>query len=464
MGGVGKTTLVTHLNNQLLERPETSVYWVTASQDTSINRLQTSLARRIGLDLSNEDDELHRVVALKKELMKKQHKWVLILDDLWKAFDLQKLGIPDQAEGCKLILTTRSKKICQQMKTQRAIKLRPILEDEAWTLFIERLGHDIALSPEVKRIAVDVVRKCAGLPCGIIHMAGSMRGVDTPHEWRNTLKKLKESKFRDMEDELFRVLRFSYDRLDNISDNKQCLLYCALFPEDYVIEREELIGYLIDEGIIEEMRSRQAAFDEGHTMLNKLENVCVFVKMHDLIRDMAHQILQTNSPIMVWEYPVMVGAYPAMINLVRVSLKRSPNLTTLLLCDHRELQFIADSFFTQLHGPQILDLSRTFIIELPDSVSELVSLTALLLKRCFALRHVPSLRKLGALKRLDLSGTTALEKMPQGMQCLSTLRYLRMNGCGEKEFLRVLPNSHCKSCTRDSQLLEDTLQNIRGKK
>ena len=30
MGGVGKTTLVTHLYNQLLERPETSVYWITA--------------------------------------------------------------------------------------------------------------------------------------------------------------------------------------------------------------------------------------------------------------------------------------------------------------------------------------------------------------------------------------------------------------------------------------------------
>ncbi|KAG5224289.1 disease resistance protein [Salix suchowensis] len=457
MGGVGKTTLVTHLHNQLLERPETSVYWITASQDTSINRLQTNLARRIDLDLSNEDDELHRAVALKKELMKKQHKWVLILDDLWMAFDLQKLGIPNQAEGYKLILTTRSKKICQQMKTQHAIKVQPILEEEAWTLFIETLGHDIALSPEVKRIAVDVVRECAGLPLGIITMAGSMRGVDKPHEWRNTLEKLKGSKFRDMEDEVFRLLRFSYDRLDNDSALQQCLLYCALFPEDYNIEREELIGYLIDEGIVEEKRSRQAAFDEGHTMLDKLENVCLLetavkyrrlgrVKMHDLIRDMAHQILQTNSPVMVGKYGLpVVDMWKE--NLVRVSLKhchleeipssqspRCPNLSTLLLCDNRGLQFITDSFFTHLRGLKVLDLSCTGIIELPDSVSELVSLTALLLKECDKLRHVPSLEKLGSLKRLDLSGTTALEKMPQGMQCLSSLRYLRMNGCGEKEF------------------------------
>ncbi|KAI9376871.1 hypothetical protein POPTR_019G011826v4 [Populus trichocarpa] len=457
MGGVGKTALVTHIHNQLLERRDTHVYWITVSQNTSIHRLQTSLAGRIGLDLSKVDEEVHRAVALNKELMKKQ-KWVLILDDLWKAFDLQKLGVPDQVEGCKLILTSRSAKVCQQMKTQHTIKVQPISEREAWTLFIERLGHDRELSPKVKRIAVEVVRECAGLPLGIITMAGSMRGVDEPHEWRNTLNKLKGSKYRDMEDDVFRLLRISYDQLDNDLALQQCLLYCALYPEDYQIEREELIGYLIDEGIIEEMRSRQAAFDEGHTMLDKLEKVCLLeracygdhntsVKMHDLIRDMAHQILQTNSPVMVGGYYDELPVDMWKENLVRVSLKhcyfkeipsshspRCPNLSTLLLCDNGQLKFIEDSFFQHLHGLKVLDLSRTDIIELPGSVSELVSLTALLLEECENLRHVPSLEKLRALKRLDLSGTWALEKIPQDMQCLSNLRYLRMNGCGEMEF------------------------------
>jgi disease resistance protein RPS2 len=141
------------------------------------------------------------------------------------------------------------------------------------------------------------------------------------------------------------------------------------------------------------------------------------------------------------------GAEEWTENLTRVSLMlnqieeipsthspRCPSLSTLLLCDNSKLQFIADLFFEQLHELKVLDLSRTNITKLPDSVSELVSLTALLLIDCDMLRHVPSLEKLKALKRLDLSGTWALEKMPQGMECLCNLKYLRMSGCGEKEF------------------------------
>ncbi|XP_073262927.1 probable disease resistance protein At4g27220 [Populus alba] len=463
MGGVGKTTLVTHIYNQLLERPGTfcHVYWITVSQDTNINKLQNSIAKRIGLDLSNEDEELYRASKLSKELTKKQ-KWVLILDDLWKAIELHKVGVPIQAvKGCKLIVTTRLEKVCQQMDTQHKIKVSPILEEQAWTLFIERLGHDMALSPEVEQIAKSITKECDGLPLGIITMAGTMKGVEDIHEWRNALEELKQSRLwqEDMDEKVFKILRFSYMHLKE-SALQQCFLYCALFPEDFEISRGDLIAYLIDEGVIKGL-SRKAEFDKGHSMLNKLESACLLekvklggrlrcVKMHDLIRDMAIQILEENSQGMVKagarlrEVP---GAEDWTENLTRVSLMqnqieeipsthspRCPSLSTLLLCGNSKLQFIADLFFEQLHELKVLDLSRTNITKLPDSVSELVSLTALLLIGCKMLRHVPSLEKLKALKKLDLSSTWALEKIPQGMECLCNLRYLRMNGCGEKEF------------------------------
>uniref|UniRef100_A0A6N2MEK5 Uncharacterized protein n=1 Tax=Salix viminalis TaxID=40686 RepID=A0A6N2MEK5_SALVM len=255
---------------------------------------------------------------------------------------------------------------------------------------MRKLEHDVELSPEVEQIAKSVTKECAGLPLAIITMAGSMRGVDDLHEWRNTLGKLKESKARDMEDEVF---------------------------------RDDLIGYLIDEGMIDGFKSRQAEFDEGHMMLDELENVCLLesfdddngcrgVRMHDLIRDMAHQIQLMNLPIMVGEELLDVDNWKE--DLVRVS-------------------WTSDSFFKQLNRLKILNLSNTNIEVLPDSVSDLMGLSALLLKGCKQLRHVPSLKKLRLLKRLDLSDA-GLEHLPQGMEYLSNLRYLKLNGCRQKEF------------------------------
>jgi disease resistance protein RPS2 len=420
MGGVGKTTILQHIYNELLQRQDICdhVWWVTVSQDFSINRLQYLIAKRLYLDLSSEDDDLHRAAKLSEELRKKQ-KWILILDDLWNNFELHKVGIPVALKGCKLILTTRSETICHRIACHHKIKVKPLSEGEAWNLFMEKLGRDVTLSPEVEGIARDIARECAGLPLGIITVAGSMMGVDDLHEWRNILKKLRESEFRDME--VFKLLRFSYDKLGDLA-LQQCLLYCALFPEDSEIEREELIGYLIDEGIIKGIRSRKDAFDEGQTMLNRLENVCLMesvkmeyngsrnVKMHDLIRDMAIHILQENL-----QYMVKAGAQLKELpdaeewteNLTIVSLMQNeieeipsshspmcPNLSSLFLRDNKELRSIADSFFKQLHGLKVLDLSCTGIKNLPESVSDLMSLTALLLNGCWKLRYVPSLKKL----------------------------------------------------------------------
>jgi disease resistance protein RPS2 len=191
MGGVGKTTLLTHIYNQLLQERGTfpHVRWITVSQDFSVYKLQNLIAQDIDLDLSNEDNERKRAAKLSKALIKKQ-RWVLILDDLWDCFDYNKVGIPIRVKGCKLILTTRSFGVCQRMFCQKTIKVEPLSMEEAWALFMKVLG---CIPPEVEEIARSIASECAGLPLGIITMAGTMRGVDDRCEWRNALEDLKQS-------------------------------------------------------------------------------------------------------------------------------------------------------------------------------------------------------------------------------------------------------------------------------
>lgn len=453
MGGVGKTTLVTHIHNKLIENPNTfnHVFWITVSQDFSILKLQNDIAKILNLDLSNVEDEKKRAAKLAQALMRRQQS-VLILDDVWNHFVLEKVGIPVRVNGCKLILTTRSLDVCRRIGCQVKIKVEPLSKEEAWSLFLEKVGNEISLSPEVKHIARSVAKECAGLPLAITVLAGSMRGVDDICEWRNALEILKESKLGqdDMETEVFQVLRFSFWSL-NDSKVQHCFLYCSLYPEDYKIKRDELIERFIDEGFIDRMKSRQVEFDRGHTILNKLENSCLLdgiiedfpnekkcIKMHDLVRDMALQIVIVSPRFMV-EAGVGLEDIPDeekwTEDLEKVSLMynkiseipssvspRCPKLSTLML-QHNSLRRIPDSFFVHMHGLKVLDLSYNGIEYLPNSLSHLENLTSLLLRECDKIEHVPSLAKLSALRRLDL-WHTGISEVPNGMEMLVSLRYL----------------------------------------
>jgi len=217
------------------------------------------------------------------------------------------VGIPVPLKGCKLIMTTRSKDVCGQMNCRNNIIVNPLSDGDAWTLFREILGHDTHLSTEVEQIAKSITKECDGLPLGIKTMAGTMKVVDGIHGWSNALERLRQSRVgpNGME-KVFSSLRFSYTHLSDVP-LQQCFLYCALFPEDSAINRLELICYLIDMGVIKGLTSRKAEFDEGHSMLDRLEKVCLLerirdggaVMMHDLIRDMAIQILEENSQAIV---------------------------------------------------------------------------------------------------------------------------------------------------------------------
>ncbi|GFZ04802.1 hypothetical protein Acr_17g0003740 [Actinidia rufa] len=466
IGGVGKTTLALHIHNRLVQDVGTfgyRPYWVTVSQENSIGKLQNDIAKNLKLDLSNESDERKRAAKLSRALTRE--KCVLIFDDVWEKIALDKVGIPDKVKGhktCKLILTTRSLDVCRRIGCQAKFKVQPLNEEEAWKLFEENLGQQTELSPEVRDIAMPVAAKCAGLPLAIITMAGSMREVNDIQEWRNVLKTLEELTMEqeDMENEVYPILEFSYSRLKDMK-LKLCFLYCALYPEDEEIYRDELIRSFISEGLIDEGKPWQAKFDEGHSMLNTLERSCLLescksydgrsVKMHDLMRDMALKITKEGHPRFMVKAGVGLKDIPAeqewTEGLDKVSLMdncieeiphgrspRCPRLSTLLL-NKNFLTKIAASFFEHMHELHVLDLSKNRDLEkLPNSISDLVNLTALKLQGCSSLTYVPPLGKLRALQELDLN-YTSIKELPEGVDRLVNLKNLNMEQMLELETL-----------------------------
>ncbi|KAF3957808.1 hypothetical protein ACB098_06G057700 [Castanea mollissima] len=458
MGGIGKSTVMEHINNRLLKEKNKfdSVIWVTVSKSLNVIQLQHDIARKLDLDLTKVEDVRERAAKLKEKLESK-NRYVLILDDMWEAFALEKVGIsePTSANGCKLLLTTRDLAVCRGMSC-KDIKMELLSKEEAHKLFLDKLGYDVFNIPYLKPIAKEVLERCAQLPLAIVTIAASFKPLRQDFEWRDALEKLKTSVMRsnNREKQVLETLKFSYECLEN-EEPKQCLLHCALYPEDFKINKQELIEHLIDEGIIERMKNRQAEFDRGYSILSKLENACLleggndnFVKMHDLVRDM---VLEVASPqFMVegrlgledfsnegkWREDLVKASlmYKDILTIPSNVSPRCPNLSTLLLQGNKSLKNVPDSLFKHLHWLKVLDLSNTAIESLPNSVFSLENLTTLRLSWCENLKQVPSLAKLTALRKLDLEGT-GITEVPDGLEMLVNLKFLNLNASE----LKVMP-------------------------
>ncbi|GKU97741.1 hypothetical protein SLEP1_g10839 [Rubroshorea leprosula] len=342
----------------------------------------------------------------------------------------------------------------------KIIEVKPLKKDQALKLFLNKVGDDIFPTPTLESTLKMIVDECAGLPLAIVTVAGSMKGMSDPHLWKNVLNELREQKrmVAGTEVDEFRILKFSYDQLKD-EKIQHCFLCCALYPEDHEIQKDEIIEYWIEEGLIDEMQTRQAMKFKGHGILWKLEGNCLLefikdkykgecVRMHDLLRDMALHITRTSPRFLVkagttselppeeheWKEDILkVSLMYNYIKEIPSSLPspKCPMLTTLLLSYNLFLT-IPEYFFDHMLGLKILDLSYNVCLEsLPNSVSRLENLTALLLRGCTHLRKIPSLYNLRVLKNGSYplrKRWRTLSKIPDGiLPNLSKVQYLGLD-------------------------------------
>ncbi|XP_021806003.1 probable disease resistance protein At5g63020 [Prunus avium] len=458
MGGVGKTTLLTQIHNNFNRTCNdfNLVIWIVVSKGHKIEVIQDKIGEKIGLsrgvwklkEQHEKAEDIFRILNTKK--------FVLLMDDLWEPVELTNVGVPvpDSRNKFKIVFTTRSEEVCGHMAAQKKIKVGCLTRDKAWNLFQEKVGKEtLLLHPDIPKLAEIVANECGGLPLALITVGKVMACKKTPQEWKHAGKVLRRyaSEFSGMGDKVFPLLKFSYDNLPS-QKVRSCFLYCALFPEDFVIPKDDLVYFWMCEDILDEYGNVEEAKNESYHIIGTLLTSCLLedegdsVKMHDVIRDMALWLAcdlgKEGENILV-----DTGAYHApnvakWKNAKRVSLMgsdiksldetpRSPNLLTLFLRGSH-LKMIVDDYFDFMPTLRVLDLSENSLItQLPSGVSNLVSLQHLNLSKTGIKRLPMEITACACLKYLNLEQTFSLDFVPPNLlSSFPLLKVLRILDCG----------------------------------
>ncbi|XP_024016652.1 disease resistance protein RPS5 [Eutrema salsugineum] len=457
MGGVGKTTILTRINNKLgqISGGFKIVIWVTVSRDSLVGKIQDDIGEKLGLrgEEWNRKKESQKAIELYSSL--KDKKFVLLLDNLWRKIDLEEIGIPFPTMGSKrkVAFTTRSREVCARMGVHNPVEIQCLAPDDAWELFKKKVGANTLKSdPDIQDLAKRVVEKCGGLPLALNAIGETMACKTTAQEWNCAVDVLTSSaaEFSGMEDDILPVLKYSYDSLKS-EQVKSCFKYCALFPEYYLITKDRLIDYWICEGFIIENEDREKVVHQGHDIIGILVHTCLLmederdkrkVKMHDVVREMALWVASEfgkHKENFVAQAKFKLHGIPRTIknwsDVKRMSLMcneitylsdipRTPELLTLFLQQNQKLQKISEEFFTSMPRLAVLDLSKNyFLSELPERISELVSLKYLDLSETSIERLPIGIRELKRLIHLNLERTLSLESI-SGVSHLSRLKIL----------------------------------------
>ncbi|CAL5336501.1 unnamed protein product [Camellia sinensis] len=450
-GGVGKTAMVEEIGKQVKNGLFNEVVVAVVSQDANVSNIQGQLADRLSLKLNGETE-----VGKANELWNRLNngkKNLIILDDIWQELNLKTIGIPitNGNNCCKVVITSRIRGVLEKMHVDRYVPMQVLLEKEAWALFKTKVGNSVDF-PELHDIADAVCKECGGLPVAILALGAALKDKKK-YVWEDVLDQFKDSMLKNIagiDPKVYASLKLSYDRLES-SDAKSCFLLCCFFPEDANISIEVLARHCIARSLLgQNTNTLKRASRRVLTVVDILKDACLllegkdenFVKMHDVIRDVALSIAKDDGKeilvkngVKEWPEKDTCESYSAISLRFDNTLELPDDLlcpqlhtlTILLKWTINALLNVPDRFFSGMEKLTILELDRICMLP-PLSLANLVNLRMLLLS-CCELGDIAILKDLNNnLEILSLRGSN-IKVLPSEIGQLTRLRLLDLKNC-----------------------------------
>ncbi|XP_075480618.1 LOW QUALITY PROTEIN: putative late blight resistance protein homolog R1A-3 [Primulina tabacum] len=400
MGGIGKTTLATHVYSDLhMESHFDICAWATVSQAYSVRDILLGM--------------LHSMKKLTKEMLRESdaqlglhvyqnlngRRYLVTIDDIWdtNAWDALKMMFPDDNTGSRIMLTTRIGSVAAYASPCGTLHEITLLgNEESWTLLCAKVFRDESCPLNLQQIGKQLAHNCGGLPLSIAVIGGLLSKVEkTQTAWQSIAENVTSFVFSSDGGQCSDILRLSYNFLPRYL--KACFLYMGVFPKSYEINASKLTQMWVAEGFLrqahgqssEEVAERcvEDLLDRSLILMSKKnsEGKIKAFRIHDFLHDFSVEEAKYEKFLEIKK----IGAYLLPIS---IASERRISIHSVEVLEHSQFPSISStsshvrslvcvgqcslssSVFSRFKLLRVLDVIQLEFREFPSQLLELLNL------------------------------------------------------------------------------------------
>lgn len=338
MGGVGKTTLAQFIFNdkRVQKRFQGQSAWVYFTNNIRKEELMTQVL----VSLQPQHNILSRVLNLNNLHIQLQSiiegkRFLLVLDDvsdeiraIWG--DMSSV-LCKGAPGSVVLVTTQLYSVASFVGTTTPIFLDSLQCDDLWKLFKHHAFASKQSTEALEPIGRKIADKLHGFPLAAVTIGASLRNYLDEAHWERLLKSWWWNiSNNSLGIHIISSLGICYCELPAYL--RQCLVYCSIFPRNYVFQKYELIQMWIANGFVglDNSTGPRRLEDVAGEWFDELVDKCflqptvwkVRYIMHDLVRDFT--IALTSSEYHGVDYTL--GDLPQSVRHLSINMDNNHNM------------------------------------------------------------------------------------------------------------------------------------------